>query len=114
MIDIKQLTESTLNIPVLELSDPILSPCCTWQLLHEELELSGNGQIKEISETYEINLWIKSRKEVMDKTKTLRKALLDIKYITFPNTSFTFDRNGSVWRGSIMFKHIKEDADVNG
>lgn len=111
-MDIKNIIETTLNIPVRELSDPILQTgCATWYKSFEEPELSGNGEVTEESETYEIDIWGKGRQDVINKTGLLKKALINIKYNTFPNVTFFYDTNGKMWRGNLNFKHVKEDID---
>jgi len=89
-MDIENLIKTTLNIPVIDLSKPILPPCATWYKTFEGPELSGNGEVT-----------------------LLKKALIGIKYNTFPIVNFSYDTNGKSWRGMINFKHIKEDIDVN-
>lgn len=111
-MDIEQIIKTTLNIPVIDLSKPILAPCATWYQSFEESELSGNGEVTEESETYEIDIWGKGRQDVINKTGLLKKALINIKYNTFPNVTFSYDTNGKMWRGNLNFKHVKEDTDV--
>lgn len=110
-MDIEQLIKTVLNIPVIDLSKPILPPCATWYKSFEEPELSGSGEVTEESETYEIDIWGKGRQDVISKTGLLKKALINIKYNTFPNTTFSYDTNGKMWRGNLNFKHVKEDID---
>ena len=112
-MDIENLIKTTLNIPVIDLSKPILPPCATWYKTFEGPELSGNGEVTEESETYEIYIWCKKREDTVNKTGLLKKALIGIKYNTFPIVNFSYDTNGKSWRGMINFKHIKEDIDVN-
>ncbi|MDR0925742.1 MAG: hypothetical protein LBN31_15475 [Hungatella sp.] len=111
-MDIENIIKTVLNIPVIELSQPILPPCATWYKLFEEPELSGDGEVTEESETYEINIWGKAREDVINKTGLLKKSLIGIKYNTFPNVTYSYDTNGKSWRGMINFKHMKEDTDV--
>ncbi|HBD01629.1 MAG TPA: hypothetical protein DC053_23360 [Lachnoclostridium sp.] len=111
-MDIKQIIETTLNIPVRELSDPVIpSGYATWYKPYEDPELSGNGGVTEESETYEIDIWGKNRQDVNSKTGLLKKALINIKYNTFPRVTISYDTNGKMWRGNLNFKHIKEDTD---
>ncbi len=111
-MDIEQIIKTTLNIPVIDLSKPIMAPCATWYQSFEESELSGNGEVTEESETYEIDIWGKGRQDVINKTGLLKKAFINIKYNTFPNVTFSYDTNGKMWRGNLNFKHVKEDTDV--
>ncbi len=111
-MDIKNIIESTLNIPVRELSEPALQTgYATWYKSFVESELSGNGEVTEETETYEIDIWGKGRQDVINKTSLLKKAIINIKYNTFPNVTFSYDTNGKMWRGNMNFKHMKEDID---
>ena len=112
-MDIEQIIKATLNIPVIDLPKPILPPCATWYQSFEEPELSGDGEVTEESETYEIDIWGKGRQDVINKTGLLKKALINIKYNTFPNVTFSYDTNGKMWRGNLNFKHVKEDIDAD-
>lgn len=107
-MDLKSIIETALNIPVLGLSDPVLSPCATWYQTFEEPELSGDGNATEESESYEINIWCDDRQEAIDYARVLKNALIGIERNTIPTMSFTFDNNGKLWRGSLNFKHVKE------
>lgn len=112
-MDIKNIIETTLNIPVREMSEPVLQTgCATWYKSFEEPELSGNGEVTEESETFEIDIWGKGRQDVITKTGLLKRALINIKYNTFPTATFSYDTNGKMWRGNLNFKHVKEDIDV--
>lgn len=108
-MDIKNIIENALNIPVIELSDPILSPCSTWYQLYQESELTGSGSVTEESETYEIDIWCDTREDTESYSRLLKAALLNTKYITFPALTFSYDTNGKLWRANFNFKHIKED-----
>lgn len=108
-MDIKTIIENALNIPVIELSDPVLSPCATWYQLYQDLELSGNGKAMEESESYDIDIWSDTRAESESYASLLKTALLNTKYITYPALTFSYDTNGKMWRANFNFKHIKED-----
>ena len=108
-MDVKTIIENALNIPVIELSDPILSPCAMWYQLYQESELSGNGSATEESETYDIDIWCNTREESELYAGLLKASLLNTKYITYPALTFSFDTNGKMWRANFNFKHIKED-----
>ncbi len=108
-MDLKTIIENALNIPVIELSDPVLTPCATWYQLYQESELSGSGNVTEESETYDIDIWCDTREEVESLSTLLKTALSSIKYTTFPALTFSYDTNGKFWRANFNFKHIKED-----
>lgn len=108
-MDIKSIIENALDIPVIELSDPILSPCATWYQLYQSSELSGNATVTEESETYDIDIWCNTREESESYAGLLKASLLNTKYITYPALTFSFDTNGKMWRANFNFKHIKED-----
>nr|DAM14493.1 MAG TPA: hypothetical protein [Caudoviricetes sp.] len=108
-MDIKSIIENALDIPVIELSDPILSPCATWYQLYQSSELSGNATVTEESETYDIDIWCETREDSESYAGLLKASLLNTKYITYPVLTFSFDTNGKMWRANFNFKHIKED-----
>ena len=109
MIDIKKIIEIALNIPVIELSDPVLPPCATWYRSFDAEELSGNGSMTEESETFDIDIWCDTREESENYAHLLKIALLNIKYIMYPALAFSYDTNGKMWRANFNFKHIKEE-----
>lgn len=106
-MDIKALIESTLNIPVIDLSEPLLYPCATWYKSLEETELSGDGDETESSDTYEIDIWCEERDLSETYSKQLKKAIALFDYFTIPYVQISYDTNGKAWRANLNFKYIK-------
>ena len=44
MADIEKVIKDTLNIPVIELFEPVLPPCATWYPLSDGTGLQGDGK----------------------------------------------------------------------
>ncbi len=110
-MDIKTLIETTLGIPVIELSEPILSPCATWYKSLEETELSGDGDETEVSDTYEIDIWCEERELSEIYSTQLKRAITLVDYLTIPSVQISYDTNGKVWRADLNFKYLKEDIE---
>ena len=110
-MDIKTMIESTLNIPVIDLSEPLLYPCATWYKSMEETELSGNGDETEVSDTYEVDIWCQERDLSESYSVLLKKAIALINYFTIPYVQISYDKDGKAWRANLNFKYIKEDVE---
>lgn len=108
-MDVEQLIKTALNIPVIDLSEPLLYPCATWYKSTEETELSGSGKETEASDTYEVDIWCQVRNDLESYAALLKQAISLIEYCTIPDMTITFDTNGKVWRANFNFKHVKED-----
>lgn len=108
-MDVEALIKSTLDIPVIDLSEPLLYPCATWYKSMEDTELSGNGKETEASDTYEIDVWCQERELLVSYASLLKQAIASTDYCTIPDKTITFDTNGKVWRANFNFKHVKED-----
>lgn len=110
-MDIESLIKTTLNIPVIDLSEPILSPCATWYKSLEETELAGDGKERESSDTYEIDIWCEERDLSTSYASSLKQAIVSTNYCTIPSIQISFDTNGKVWRANLNFKKLKEDVE---
>jgi len=110
-MNIEALIKTTLNIPVIELSEPILSPCATWYKSLEETELAGDGDETEASDTYEIDIWCEERNLSETYSTQLKRAIALVDYLTIPSVQISYDTNGKVWRANLNFKYIKEDIE---
>ena len=108
-MDVETLIKTTLDIPVIDLSEPLLYPCATWYKSTEETELSGSGKETEASDTYEIDIWCQERDVLISYATLLKQAISLNEYCTIPDLTITFDTNGKVWRANLNFKHVKED-----
>ncbi len=109
-MNLKELIESALDIPALELSDPLLPPCATWYKTMDYPSLIGDGIETETTEVYEIDIWSRERADIITKTELLRRRLATEIGALLPVASFNYDINGKMWRGNIKFNYIKEDT----
>lgn len=98
MDDIKKIIETVLNIPVVELFEPILPPCATWYPVSDRIGLEGNGRQTEEVSDYQIDLWDRDRNRVREKGKKLKEALLAYDEVSIPALSYLYDTNGKMWR----------------
>lgn len=108
-MDVESLIKTTLNIPVIDLSEPLLFPCATWYKSMEDSELSGNGKETETSETYEIDIWCQERELAASYASSLKNAIASLAYCTVSQIMISYDNNGKVWRANLNFKYIKEE-----
>lgn len=109
MIDLKDLIKKSINIPVIELHDPVTRLCATYYLQSDNSDLEGNGEEQEGIETYCIDVWSRDRTEVSMKCNQLKKSITKLKYNTIPYIEYTYDENGKFWRGMLTFSHVKEE-----
>lgn len=110
-MDIESLIKTTLDIPVIDLSEPLLYPCATWYKSLEETELSGDGDETEASDTYEVDIWCQERELSESHSALLKKTIALIDYFTIPYVQISYDTNGKAWRANLNFKYIKEDVE---
>ncbi len=108
MDDLKKCIQESLNIPVIELFEPVIPPCVTYYLLDVESALAGDGKEKETGGRYQVDVWDKSRNSLESRAKKLKKDLTDGGIAaTLPLLSFLYDNNGKVWRATITFSCLE-------
>ena len=103
MNDIKKTIETVLNIPVVELFEPILPPCATWYPVSDRSGLEGDVKETEEISDYQIDLWDRDRNRVRVKGKKLKEALLSHEDVSIPELSYLYDTNGKMWRAMLTF-----------
>jgi hypothetical protein len=109
MIDIKETIKAALQIPVIELFEPILPPCATWYPVLDRSGLEGDGrQTEEISD-YQIDLWDRDRNRVRARARELKEALTLYDGVSIPELSYLYDTNGKMWRAMLTFSVIGKE-----
>lgn len=109
MDDIKKIIETVLNIPVMELFEPILPPCATWYPVSDRTGLEGDGRQTEEVSDYQIDLWDRDRNRVRTKGKKLKEALLAYDEVSIPTLSYLYDTNGKMWRAMLTFSAVGKE-----
>lgn len=108
-MEVKKLIRESLNIPVIDLHEPVIPPCCTYFLQSERAELYGDGKDREEAGEHVIDVWCKDRKETIEKSNQLKDRILMHPYCVMSGIEYTYDTNGRIWRGTIQFSCIKEE-----
>lgn len=93
-MNLKAIIEKSLEIPVIELFEPILPPCATWMTLAEESALSGDGEETETAENIQIDIWSGNRNEVKKMARKLKSDIQREAVMTIPDISYMYDENG--------------------
>ena len=80
-----------------------------WYLVSAGAGLLGNGEETELAEQYQVDIWCVIRDEAVRLTEQARKVIMSERFNMVPTISYGYDTNGKLWRGTIMFYHVKED-----
>ena len=108
-MNLEQMLETGLRIPGIKSFFPIILPCFTWYLVSTGAGLLGNGEETELAEQYQVDIWCVIRDEAVRLTEQARKVIMSERFNMVPTISYGYDTNGKLWRGTIMFYHVKED-----
>lgn len=109
MNDIKKIIETVLNIPVVELFEPILPPCATWYPVSDRSGLEGDGKETEEISDYQIDLWDRDRNRARERGRKLKEAFLTRNDVSIPELSYFYDTNGKMWRAMLTFSVIGKE-----
>lgn len=109
MIDIKETIKVALQIPVIELFEPILPPCATWYLVSDHSGLEGDGKETEEISDYQIDLWDRDRSRVRARARKLKEALALYNGASIPELSYLYDTNGKMWRAMLTFSVVGKE-----
>lgn len=110
-MDLKNIIEQSLHIPVIDLSKPVHPPCVTYYPLTEEAALTGDGEETETVEGYQVDIWDQQRETVKERTKKLKVDLQKsiATGMSIPETLYQFDANGKLWRATIVLNVLREE-----
>lgn len=109
-MEVKEIIKISLNVPVIELFEPILPPCATCYSVRDSTGLSGDGDETEIIETYQIDIWDRRRQFVQSSARKLKLALKTAELqMTIPEISYTYDNNGKIWRATLTVSMIGKE-----
>lgn len=106
--ELKQLIESTLNIPCKLDAASISYPSVTVDTYLENPELFGDGECVSESCSISINLWYHDRTARNDAVKKLKKALPAAGY-TAPTVQKYFDNTARVHRADLTTEKINKE-----
>lgn len=109
MADIEKMIKDTLNIPVIELFEPVLPPCATWYPLSNGTGLQGDGKETEEVDEYQIDLWDRDRDRVRKHGRKLKGAISQMETATIPDLSYFYDNNGKMWRAMLTFSVLGKE-----
>lgn len=109
MADIEKVIKDTLNIPVIELFEPVLPPCATWYPLSDGTGLQGDGKETEEVDEYQIDLWDRDRERVRENGRKLKEAILSNPDVSIPELSYFYDVNGKMWRAMLTFSEVRKE-----
>ena len=108
-MNLEQLLKSNLKIPSVEAFSPSIPPCFTWNRIAENPGIMGNGKESETVVQFQVDVWGRKRRDVERMTRLAKSLIASETYTTVPVTSYGYDVNGKLWRGTIYFSNIEEE-----
>ena len=109
-MDVRQIIEASLNVPVIEPFSPLLPPCVTLNAVSDGAGLAGDGIETEGIEEYQVDVWDRDKDSAKAMAKKLKTDLMAAdSHLTIPNIAYSYDNNGKVWRATLTFSVIGEE-----
>lgn len=109
-MDIKKIIQENLNIPVIQLFEPILPPCATFYPINDSTGLAGDGKETETLESFQVDIWDRDRGTLKSRGRKLKAAIMmEENPTTIPEVTYSYDNNGKMWRAMLTFSVLREE-----
>lgn len=105
MDDLIEILKKELNLPYIEEDDAAFDGCFAVSPFMSS-GLSGNGRIVSDYDSYQLDIFMSSKKQLMRKSKDLCSVASGYKGIFLSDPQYNFETNSKLWRTVITVQKV--------